>query len=117
MHFPAGALVVGAAAGAACLFSWLTYEQRAKRERAVLLGCSLGAATPLAGYPLVEALWGVPGLQALVAADVVNSTVTTAGCQLAFATAGAAFPENYEHEDGGTYRWGIPMANPGLLHV
>lgn len=59
--------------------------------------------SPLA-LPLAQALYGAPGVIAAAAAAAANALAVCVGSYLLFGSAGPAFPEAFEHQDGGTYR-------------
>jgi hypothetical protein len=83
----------------------LCYRQRHPKERGLLAGAAAGgAALPLAAYPLAAAFFGVPGLRVALLCGAANSLAMWLGGFGLFASAGAAFPEQYGHIDGGTYR-------------
>jgi hypothetical protein len=65
---------------------------------------AVGSSLPLAAYPLIASAFGTSGLRIALLVGVANSLAVWLAGGLLFATAGAAFPERYEHVDGGTYR-------------
>lgn len=70
----------------------------------MLAGTSVGSAAGLAAVPIAAALVGTPGLQAALLCTAVATVTTHALSYFLFSTAGAAFPESFEHTDGGRYR-------------
>ncbi|GAB4822613.1 hypothetical protein N2152v2_009659 [Parachlorella kessleri] len=95
------AALVGALASTA---SWLMGGRQHPKERGLLSGCSVGAALALSAYPVVEAAFGQGGLRLALLWGAVNNVAVCVASFLLFASAGAAFPEQYEHVDGGRYR-------------
>lgn len=91
-------------AAATGVFNWWYHDSRHKRERAVLAGSSVGSATALVGYPVVEAVWGGAGVQAAALADISCVPAELVASYLLVASAGPAFPQDYKHDDGGSYR-------------
>ncbi|KAI3427252.1 hypothetical protein D9Q98_007186 [Chlorella vulgaris] len=97
----AALLLTAASSGLA----WLCYGQRHPKERGLLVGsAAVGSSLPLAAYPLIASAFGTAGLRIALLVGVANSLAVWLVGGLLFATAGAAFPERYEHVDGGTYR-------------
>ncbi|GMH40692.1 hypothetical protein BSKO_08596 [Bryopsis sp. KO-2023] len=84
--------------------SWLWFGRRHARERAVLTGCSVGSAVGLYAYPFVEVAFGIPGLQAAILFSVSSLLSVHLFSHLLFASAGAAYPEKYIHQDNGVYK-------------
>ncbi|PSC73865.1 mitochondrial inner membrane protease ATP23 [Micractinium conductrix] len=85
--------------------AWLAYRTRHPKERGLLAGAAgAGGALPAAAVPLAAAAFGPSGLQSALLVGAAHHLASWAGSYLLFSTAGAAFPEQYKHEDGGTYR-------------
>lgn len=83
----------------------LCYRARHPKERGLLVGAAGGGArVALAAVPLAGAAFGAAGLRAALLAGAANAAATWVLGPLLFSTAGAAFPERYKHQDGGTYR-------------
>lgn len=83
----------------------LLFRTRHPKERGLLAGAAAGGgALALAAVPLASALFGPAGTRAALLCGLVNSLAVWVASYLLFSTAGAAFPERYEHADGGTYR-------------
>lgn len=111
------------------LSSWIFTIGRAKRERAVLSGSSIGSNLHFTAIPLVTSLFpnsfafpslsppsasldlitptvpiGIIALQAVILLDLFNQAMVHLASYLAFGSSGPAFPSSYKHEDGGTYK-------------
>ncbi|KIY94430.1 hypothetical protein MNEG_13532 [Monoraphidium neglectum] len=84
--------------------TWALAAKRHKRERALLCGCSAGGAAAAVALPFIEAALGPPGVAAAAAVLLANTIAVHGASYLLFGSAGPAFPESYEHEDGGVYR-------------
>jgi predicted permease len=83
----------------------LAFRSRHPKERGLLAGASAGGSNvSLAAYPLAAACFGPWGLRLALLAGAANLVANWVLGYVLFATAGAAFPEQYQHQDGGTYR-------------
>lgn len=84
---------------------WLASRNKHPRERGVLLGCSVGSLSPLFVLPLLyNGIFGELGQRVGLLCVAVDLAMSTIGSYYLFSTAGAAFPESFEHIDGGRYR-------------
>lgn len=96
--------------------AWGLHAQRHPRERALIAGCSAGAAGAALGLQFAEAALGAPAAGAAAAGALLCNAFAVYGASyLLFGSAGPAFPEAYAHADGGVYRgeWRA-MAKEGL---
>lgn len=86
-------------------WAWFTSRNRHPRERGVLVGCSLGSSSALFVLPLLyTGLFSDLGQRIGILCAAIDLVMSTAGSYFLFSTAGAAFPESFEHTDGGRYR-------------
>lgn len=99
--FPIAAVVYAAISA---LFAFLLHRTRPRRERAQLLGASVGAGLNMLGYPFIEATFGPSGLLVAILFDVPNMIIKHVGSYFLYATAGPVFPNNYVHDDQGVYQ-------------
>lgn len=86
------------------VIAWFRARGLHPRERGLHVGISVGSAVSLFSIPLAGALFGVIGQQIALLCAFLDTLAVHALSYALFSTAGAAFPESFEHTDGGTYR-------------
>lgn len=84
--------------------SWVTTASRHLKDRALLTGCCAGWSVSTIGYALADAIWGYAAVPVASLVHLVDWAAGLCVGYTAFAKAGPAFPVDYKHEDGGTYR-------------
>ena len=84
--------------------AWYRSKNLHPRERGLLTGVSIGSSTALGALPLAAALFPIAGVRAALLCAGINILATHVFSYMLFSTAGAAFPESFEHLDGGKYR-------------
>lgn len=85
------------------VLAWLQGKGLHPKERGLLAGVSIGSSVGLAAIPFASVLFPGVGLRAALLCAAVNLLATHLASYMLFATAGAAFPESFEHLDGGKY--------------
>lgn len=83
--------------------SWIRSLKLHPKERAVIAGSSTGSSLELAAIPIIATFFGPLALQAALLCSFVNLLATNFASFLLFSSAGPAFPENFRHDDGGSY--------------
>lgn len=103
LGFPIVALYTLSLAISAAI-AWYRSQTLHPRERGLLAGVSIGSSTALASIPLATVLFPLAGLRTALLCAGINILAAHVFSYMLFSTAGAAFPESFEHLDGGRYQ-------------